>query len=137
MEKLFQVPSERAQSPRGEREKEGEQINRKNYFHTQLGEGSLCTGLVRGELEGTALRPPPPLPSLVYLFSPSAERVMQLGAGMLRSTVLRSRTLTLQWTNEQQICRCSPKISLLQFNPFCASRATSAAIMLLHWRIQR
>jgi len=52
MEKLFQVPSETAQSPRVEREKEVERINRKNYFHTQLGEGSLCVGLVGGSLKG-------------------------------------------------------------------------------------
>lgn len=95
MEKLFQVPSERAQSPRGEREKEGERINRENYFHTQLGEGSLCLRLVGGELEGTA--PPPHLlcsPSFIFS-APSAKRVMQLGTGMLRSTALQSGTLTL------------------------------------------
>ena len=138
-EKLFQVPSERAQSPRGEREKEGERINRKNYFHTQLGEGSLCAGLVRGELEGTALSPLL-LCSPSFIFSaPSAKRVTQPGAGMLRSTALWSGTLTLRWTrwtDGQEICRCSPKMSLLRFNPFCAGRATSAAVTLLYWRIQ-
>lgn len=66
MEKLFQVPSERAQSPRGEREKEGERINRKNYFHMQLGEGSLCWGLVRGILKGPRRAP---ASSLSFIFS--------------------------------------------------------------------
>lgn len=47
MEELFQVPSERAQSPRGKREKEGDRINRKNHFHTQLGYEPLCVGFVR------------------------------------------------------------------------------------------
>lgn len=101
MEKLFQVPSEKAQSPRGEWEKEGERINRKNYFHTQLGEGSLCAGLVRGEPEGTA---PGPLllssPSFIFS-APSAKREMPLGAGMLGSMALRSGSLALRWTDRR------------------------------------
>lgn len=67
MEKLFQVPSERAQSLRGESEKEGERINRKNYFHMQLGEGSLCAGLARGSWKGPCCSPAsPPLPRLSF-----------------------------------------------------------------------
>lgn len=67
MEKLFQAPSERAQSPRGERERGGERINRENHFHTQLGAGSLCAGLVGGSLKGPRRTPTSPaLPRLSF-----------------------------------------------------------------------
>lgn len=91
-------------------------------------------GACRGELEGTV--PHPHLPcSPSFIFSaPSAKRVMQMGAGMLRSRALPSGPSPCEG---QGICRCSPKMSFLQFNPLCAGRAASAAVALLYWRTQQ
>lgn len=93
MEKLFQVPSERAQSPRGEREKEGERINRKKLLsHAARGRVFVC-GAVGGGLEGMALRPRLLFPPSFIFSAPSAKRVTQLGAGCSEQG-----TLTPPWT---------------------------------------
>lgn len=74
MEKLFQVPSERAQSPRGERQKEGERINREKL----LSHAARGRVFVRRACRGGAWRdhtgPPPPLLPLGYLFSPICQK---------------------------------------------------------------
>lgn len=92
MEKLFQVPSEKAQSPREGREKEGERINRKKLLsHAARGRVFVCGAV--GGVEGMALRPRLLFP-LSFIFSASsAKRVTQLGAGCSEQG-----TLTPPWT---------------------------------------
>jgi len=84
--------------------------------------------------------PPPPLLHLIYLFSPICQNGNAAGGSDDQDHGPWSGTLTLRWTrwtDRQEICRCSPQMTLLRFTPFCAGRAATAAITQLYRRIQQ
>lgn len=100
--------------------KKGSESTGKNYFHTQLEEGSLCAGLSGvGGLKGMALRPrllfPP---SFIYLFSSICQKGDAAGGQDAQSKGLSPRP----GRDGHKTCRCYSKMGLLWFNPFCASR---------------